>query len=305
MARDALITGACGFIGRHVARRLEVKGWRVTGVGHGAWSRDQWRRWGVDEWYSADITLESLITYGRDPALIVHCAGSASVGFSVAHPYQDFQRTTSTTASVLEYARVYAPRSAVVLLSSAAVYGATDELPTPESVPGRPISPYGVHKQVAERLCQSYARQYSHATAIVRLFSIYGPGLRKQLLWDACNKLSRGETRFSGTGAERRDWLNVEDAAELLVHAAERASAACPIANGGSGIAVPVRDVLQQVARSLGRGEGVEFSGDARRGDPMHYQADIAVARSWGWEPTIDWRAGVQAFVEWFQAGAA
>jgi UDP-glucose 4-epimerase len=157
---------------------------------------------------------------------------------------------------------------------------------------------------MAEKLCESYSRQYGLSTAIVRLFSVYGAGLRKQLLWDACNRLARGETRFSGTGAERRDWLNVEDAAELLLHAAERASAACPVANGGSGIAVPVRDVLQLVAHSLGRAEGLEFNGEGRRGDPAHYHADVTVARTWGWEPRIDWRAGVQAFADWFKAGA-
>ncbi len=305
MAKGALVTGACGFIGRHVARKLEAKGWRVTGIGHGAWSRDQWRLWGVDEWYAADITLESLITYGREPALIVHCAGSASVGFSVAHPYQDFLRTAGTTASVLEYARVYAPSSSVVLPSSAAVYGATDQLPTPESAPLRPISPYGAHKRIAEELCLSYSRQYGQAAAIVRLFSIYGSGLRKQLLWDACNKLQQGETQFSGTGAERRDWLNVEDAAELLLRAGERASGACPVANGGSGQSIPVREVLQRVAQSLGREEGLEFSGAVRRGDPTDYQADISVARSWAWKPEIDWRSGVDAYVEWFKAGAS
>ena len=304
MPKNALVTGAYGFIGRHIARRLATAGWHVSGLGHGAWSRDQWRQWGLADWHTADITLESLITYGRDPALIVHCAGSALVGFSVSHPYQDYLRTTHTTAAVLEYVRIYAAQAAVVLMSSAAVYGPAQGFPIGEAAPLRPISPYGVHKRMAEELCQSYARQYEVRAAVVRFFSVYGPGLRKQLLWDACNGLARGEGEFGGTGAERRDWLHVDDGASLVVTAAEHASSSCPIVNGGSGSSPTVREVLEHLAERVDKAGSVRFSGAVRPGDPNRYEADISLARSWGWRPTVDWRSGVDAFASWFKAGA-
>jgi len=73
-----------------------------------------------------------------------------------------------------------------------------------------------------EDLCLSYAGRWGIRTSVVRLFSVYGPSLRKQLLWDACEKFRRGDNTFAGTGSELRDWLHVKDAAALIATAAER-----------------------------------------------------------------------------------
>jgi UDP-glucose 4-epimerase len=226
------------------------------------------------------------------------------VGFSVTHPYQDFQRTTQTTVAVLEYVRLHAPQAKVVLPSSAAVYGAVKDLPIVESAPLQPISPYGVHKRLAEELCQSYARSYQMRVAAVRFFSIYGIGLRKQLVWDACRKLSASDVAFSGTGDERRDWLHVTDAAELLACAAEHASAQCQVVNGGSGNAATVRDVVSRLAAHFPQADAPCFTGAARPGDPAHYHADVSRALKLGWRPRVALSDGLAEYVDWFRAGA-
>jgi len=138
----------------------------------------------------------------------------------------------------------------------------------------------------------------------VRLFSVYGAGLRKQLLWDASQKIMRGENNFFGTGDEIRDWLHVEDAASLLITAAGHASAMCPIVNGGSGAGVTVREVLAELFTRFERADAPNFSGAARSGDPVGYVADIARAREWGWQPLVDWKQGVCEYVGWFKGGA-
>lgn len=305
MPRRLVVTGAYGFIGRHAARRWAEAGWRVVGIGHGAWSRKDWRDWGLDDWHGADVTLDTLVTYAGEPDLIVHCAGSGSVGFSVTHPYQDFQRTVQTTAAVLEYVRLHAPNARIVLPSSAAVYGAASARAIPEETPLLPVSPYGVHKRLAEELALSYADRYRLAVAVVRLFSIYGAGLRKQLLWDACRKLAAGEAEFAGTGAERRDWLNVSDAVELMACAAGHASAGPLVLNGGSGTSVSVHDILAKVRKGFPNSPALRFTGTARPGDPDVYEADIARARALGWSPRIDLDEGMARYVEWFNTGAA
>ena len=304
MTRIALVTGAYGFIGRHVARRLAQNGWRVSGIGHGNWDDAKSAAWGVSDWRGVDVTLENLVGYGVQPNLIVHCAGSASVGFSLERPYLDFQRTVATTAAVLEFARVHVAEAAVVLPSSAAVYGDAQEIPIAESAALQPVSPYGEHKRMAENLCRLYGGEFGVPTAVVRLFSVYGPGLRKQLLWDACSRLAgSGPPRFFGDGTETRDWLHVEDAAALLELAGTRAGRDCPVVNGGCGEAVPLHELLTHLFRLLGRSDAPEFSG-TRRGDPKHYCADIEAVRGWGWSAHTAWREGLKQYVDWFERGA-
>ena len=120
--------------------------------------------------------MESLTTYVQQPDVVIHCAGSGSVGYSLAHPMQDFERTVSTTLIMLEFLRLHSPNTVFIYPSSAAVYGNAVALPIAESTSLTPISPYGVHKQIAEILIRSYAQQFSISAAIVRFFSLYGAG---------------------------------------------------------------------------------------------------------------------------------
>ena len=302
--KRALVTGAYGFVGRHVARALAREGFAVRGIGHGAWSRDEARLWGVSDWRIADVAIESLTADGGEPDVIVHCAGSGSVGFSMSHPDQDFQRTVATTHAVLEYARTVCPGAAIVIPSSAGVYGVAQTMPIAVGDRLDPVSPYGVHKKMAEDQCRAYGRHFGLRVALVRLFSIYGIGLRKQLMWDACGKIARDDLVFSGTGAETRDWLHVEDAADLLIEAAGHACAECPVVNGGTGEATPISAVVGALAAQLGARAAPRFSGVSRPGDPAHYQAEISGARAWGWAPKRGWRDGVRAYAAWFAQGA-
>lgn len=300
--KSVLVTGAYGFVGKFVARYFADQGYVVTGLGHGTWDSQEYSKFGLTFWHTSDVTLESLVTYAGEPDVIVHCAGSGSVGFSMAHPYQDYVRTVSSTAAVLEYVRLHSPRTAIVYPSSAAVYGLAQRLPIMEDAPLCPVSPYGMHKLLAEMLCRSYAASFNLPIAIVRFFSIYGAGLQKQLLWDACNKIAQGERVFFGTGAELRDWLHVTDAAALLFSVTSKASSACPIFNGGSGEGISVRDALATLFAAYGIQEGPKFNGEVRLGDPAGYQADMKNAmETLGWSPKVSLHAGMHDYVKWFK----
>ena len=299
--KTVLVTGAAGFIGRHVAGLYTGRGWRVIGLGHGALSREEQTRIGLAEWHSHDVSLSVLKEHAGRPRVVIHCAGGSLVGASIEQPYHDFQQSVLSAADLLEYVRLHSPETRIVFPSSAAVYGSTQDLPITESSPLAPVSPYGTHKMMVEALCRSYALLYGVKVAVVRLFSVYGPGLRKQILWDACRKIQRGEATFWGTGAERRDWLHVNDAAALLELAGDRASASCPIVNGGTGASASVREVVEGLMAALGRDATPTFTGSRRVGDPEQYQADISAALEWGWKPTVNWRDGVTEYAQWFQ----
>jgi UDP-glucose 4-epimerase len=276
----------------------------VRGIGHGSWTRAEWREWGLSDWHSSNVTLDAIVSYAGEPDIIVHCAGSGSVGFSMSHPAQDFDRTVVTTRDVLEYARLHRPNAKVVLPSSASVYGNAQALPIGVDAALHPVSPYGLHKQMAEELCLAYFRHFGIPTTIVRLFSVYGVGLRKQLLWDACIKLARGPASFGGTGHETRDWLHVDDAARLLLAAGRAVLADRPIINGASGRGVPIRWVIETISKSFGGTEDVQFSGVSRPGDPLHQIADLGEARALDWQPEQVFEDELGRYVEWFKAGA-
>jgi len=304
--KTVLITGAHGFIGRHCAEEFKRKGFRVIGIGHGQWDSAELNESGIESWFNADITFETLATIGQsiDIDIIVHCAGSGSVAYSFAEPMHDFQRTVDSTLAVLEFMRCAKKPTKLVYPSSAAIYGLKSNQPTKESRAAAPVSPYGVHKRIAEELCVSFAKNYHLDIAVIRFFSIYGAGLKKQLLWDACRKISEavdGKVRFFGTGSETRDWLHVKDAAALIQVVSQHQQNRITFINGGSGISTPVRAVLQLLADNYGIKKEIVFNGEERTGDPLHYWADIAKATRLNWAPRIGIQDGIKDYVNWFK----
>ncbi|HJP68863.1 MAG TPA: SDR family oxidoreductase, partial [Sphingomicrobium sp.] len=190
------ITGAKGFIGGHLARELARAGHSVHGIGHGALEEIEWQRLGLRSWANGEIdaaNLDMVATRHGPPSAVFHLAGGSSVGQAMAQPLEDFSRTVAGTARLLEWLRVHSPDSRVIAVSSAAVYGSNHAGPIPEGAALAPISPYGQHKLMMEQLCRSYSTAFGIRSTVARLFSVYGPNLRKQLLWDICSRLEQGE----------------------------------------------------------------------------------------------------------------
>jgi len=300
MSKNALITGAAGFIGKNLALKFASHGYKVIGLGRG--DIQEWMVKNLKLWYSCEVGLDSLLKLSPLPDLVLHCAGSASVHDSAITPRIAFQSTVDSLVDVLEYIRIHSPSSKLIYISSAAIYGAAKHLPIPENIASNPISVYGELKLSAERLCQMYARLYGLSILIVRPFSVYGEGLTKQLLWDACKKFSNNQFTFFGTGNEIRDWIHISDLTKFLYLAKDLPSQECPIFNIGSGEGVPVKDILFEIKRVLGIAGHVEFAQVAREGDPSVYIADISRAKALGWSPQVNWKAGISRYVDWYRS---
>lgn len=301
MKRCALITGAHGFIGRYIARGFSEADHRVIGIGHGDWPAHESAHWGLDEWHNSDITMDELLQCHETPDVLVHCAGSGSVGFSMQHPMTDFERTVWTTHYVLEYIRTRSPNTILLYLSSAAVYGVCSDLPIAESTPVRPVSPYGYHKQISEDICRMYSDIYGLKVAIVRMFSVYGEGLKKQLLWDTCEKIRLGSTHFWGTGEETRDWIHVEDAAKAVLAISDSMTSRFEVFNLASGVGTQIRDVVETVFKFYKTNKTPSFNGLENKGNPAHYAADISKLTAIGWSPSISLDDGIAGYVEWYK----
>ena len=309
--RIALVTGAHGFIGRHLARTLALHGYRVVGLGHGNWPETEARAWGVSHWLNGDITpanLRGLQQQVGTPEVIYHLAGGSSVGLAIANPREDFFRTVATTAELLEWMRQDAPSASIVAVSSAAVYGAGREGRIAEDVPLNPYSPYGHHKRLMEELCRSYAASYGTRVVIARLFSVYGAELKKQLLWDLCTRLSAGANPLvlGGTGNELRDWTEIADVCRALVLLNQAFAAEPRIVNIGQGLGTSVQRVASELVRAWGDGEAtpaaLSFTGQARAGDPFSLIAAPERLKSMGFEWQVRLDDGLAAYARWFRS---
>jgi UDP-glucose 4-epimerase len=301
-----LITGGKGFIGRHAALHLSRRGSTIVGVGHGTWSEA--KAWGVSMWLNGDIeapNLDVVAAQAGIPDAVIHLAGGSTVGASIQSPLEDFGRTAGSTARLLEWMRTRAPQAALVGVSSAAVYGSGHERPIPETAPLRPFSPYGVHKAILEQLCQSYSTNFGMRVSILRLFSVFGAGLTKQLLWDLCCRLqSNSRVVLGGSGRETRDWIHVDDTARLIEVAITAASTDCPVFNGGTGYGRTTRDIAAAVADTWTGAANVEFSGQARQGDPSYLVADMNKSRTFlSFDPVVGVQEGIARYVQWFRSG--
>jgi UDP-glucose 4-epimerase len=312
--KTVLITGGAGFLGRACARRFRAAGWRVVGIGHSNWINEDARLVGYDHWVNDDVTsgaLTSLVDLSLDLRAVVHCASNSSVPYSLEQPFDAYERTVGSTVVLLEHLRRYAPTTVVFYPSSAAVYGATPDRPLHEADTPNPVSPYGFDKLMVETLLAKYAVCFGQRAIAVRFFSIYGAGLRKQLLWDASKRLLSGESSqpFYGTGEETRDWIHVEDAASLMLHLAERSPPASEmpklqLINGASGIRVTVHELLTRLAATLGVSTEIRFNGISRVGDPRFYHADVEKLKATGWQPILPLDSGLLDYAKWIKGVA-
>jgi UDP-glucose 4-epimerase len=261
-------------------------------------------------WLNGDITpanLRTLLDSAGAPDVVYHLAGGSSVGAAIAHPREDFFRTVATTAELLDWLRLDAPKARLVAVSSAAVYGAGHTGPMAEDARLNPFSPYGHHKRLMEELCRSYAASYGQRAAVARLFSVYGPGLKKQLLWDLCSRLAVGASPLSlgGSGEELRDWADVRDVVRALTMLADAASEEVPVYNVGTGVATSVRQFASLLAQTWAAGERpaqLAFNGASRSGDPFSLVADpsLLAARGFVWQRSLG--QGVIDYVDWFRS---
>jgi len=303
--RTAIVTGAQGFLGQYIAAELLAAGWNVIGLDRTAPSQEQVSRLRLPESHTIDLRsgpLESLLS-DKAPSLLVHAAGNPSVADSIADPSVDFESSVLVLFRVLEAIRRCSPACRVVLLSSAAIYGNPEQQPIREDVPPRPISPYAFHKLVCETLIEEFHVLYGMPTCSVRVFSAYGCGLRRRVLWDICQKALRLQPfELSGTGNETRDFIDARDVAQGVRVISERAAFEAEAYNLASGQETRIADLARAVVEALGTRCEFRFSGIQRAGDPLRWCADVARISTLGYRPQIQLEQGVREYVEWAAA---
>jgi UDP-glucose 4-epimerase len=303
MDKVVLVTGVAGFIGRYIARNFANQGWSVIGIGSSPpENAPLLNLTAYQQMRLPDQRLPDLLRQYQ-PQVCIHCAGRAAVSLSINDPVTDFYENTALVLEVLNGLRLHAPRCRFIALSSAAVYGNPQSLPVSEAQSCAPLSPYGFHKWQCEQLCLEFAKVYDIATASVRIFSAYGPGLRRQVLWDVCHKaLIQGEVHLQGTGQESRDFIHVLDIANALMVIATAAPMQGEVYNLGSGREVTIAELSGLVLHALEFTGAPQFDGVVPLGTPLNWQADITKLNAMGFTPAVALERGVKTFVDWCRA---
>ncbi len=303
MQKNVLITGVAGFIGSYVARHFAERGFGVAGL-DGRLPDSPCSE--VFHFFRCTLPSEDLDRVIQDvhPEVCVHCAGPASVGLSMTDPAADFNASIPVTFNLLNSLRLFAPACRLIYLSSAAVYGNPDSLPVREDQPVHPISPYGFHKLVCEQMCLEFVKVYGLHTATVRIFSAYGVGLKRQVLWDICRKaLTEEVLKLKGTGKESRDFIHARDVARAIYTLVDRAPLCGEVYNLANGVETTVLELAEVILGKLGRSVPIEFDRHDVPGTPRNWLADIGCIKGAGFTPEITLDQGVQEFVEWVRAG--
>lgn len=300
MINKILITGAAGFIGRGVSRYFSRRGYSTYGIDilapENAPIADLARYFQIKLPSNEFGNILKLVC----PDVILHCAGRSSVTAAMSNPGEDYADGPILTFYLLDTIRQIYPSCAFVHLSSAAVYGNPHILPIKEEHIIQPISAYGFHKWQSEVVCREFAFLWGLKTVNVRIFSAYGPGLRRQVLWDITNKiLNQPVVNLQGTGQESRDFIHIQDIVrglEFIINHSEMNGQAYNLASGAETRIIQLANLILEL---IGLKKEIVFSGILPAGTPQNWQADINMLKQLGFIPQIALQEGVRNYVLW------
>lgn len=274
--RNILVTGASGFIGRHLSQALEVAGHHVIRLN------------GVDitEVRAMDALAEVEIDY------VFHLASRTFVPDAWNQPVE-FQRVNVTgTVNVLELCRKI---GASITFVSAYLYGIPDKLPVHESDPILPNNPYALSKHMAETVCRFYSDHYALPVTIVRPFNIFGPGQKPHfLIPEILAQVMKGDRITVKDLSPKRDYLYVDDLVEALLLTMEKRDGPM-VYNIGYGNSMSVSEIIASIQSVAGTALPVISEHAPRPNEIPDVFADITAAKEHlGWHPRFKFQDGIK-----------
>ena len=307
-----VVTGGAGFIGSHLVDRLLVAGHQVDVLDNLATGslrniaeaqaafpeQVQFVEWDV----RSPETVDRLIQ--RRPDVVYHLAAQADVRVSVERPAFDALVNVVGSLNVFEGALKGGARKVIFAASGGTLYGLPDTIPTPESAPQRPISPYGVAKKAAGDYLYYYQQVHDLEYGMLALANVYGP--RQDPYGEAGvvaifgNLFLNGEVPvIYGDGGQTRDFVYVGDVAEAFVLAMTAGSNF--LANVGTGNETTVNTLFNTMAR-LCRFSGTPTYAPARAGELRRSALNTDLFSSMGWKAATDLSEGLSLTLDWLRS---
>jgi UDP-glucose 4-epimerase len=299
-----LVTGGAGFIGSHIVDALLARGDQVRVLDNFSTGRRENLPIDVPalEVMEGDITDSSTVQQAvQHVDYVLHQAALVSVTQSMADPAAAHAVNVTGTLNVLMAARS-ADVKRVVLASSCAVYGDSDDLPLKETVMSNPLSPYAASKRIGEVYCQVFYRAYGVPTVCLRYFNIYGP--RQNPNGDYAAVIPKFATRMKagrppviyGDGRQTRDFVHVSDVVRANLLACDCDRAIGQILNVASAQRVSLLEIVDVINILLGTRLQPKFE-PARAGDIRHSSGDCERLMNLGFRITMALPAGLKQLI--------
>jgi len=310
----SIVTGVAGFIGSSTAEELLRRGERVIGVDH------------VNDYYDPLLKRKNLSFLERYPQfeliekdiqelnwnellgdvdVVYHQAAQAGVRASWGDGFRAYtERNINATQALLEGAKQTSRLSRIVVASTSSIYGNAESFPTSEKISPQPISPYGITKLAAERLCCLYHQNFQVPVTMLRYFTVYGPRQRPDMAFHKFFKAVIQDEPISiyGDGQQTRDFTFIQDVVAANLVAATVPEAVGEILNIGGGSRVVLTEVLETMEQVVGQSIKRQHQSPAR-GDARHTSADISKATQiLGYRPRVSLEEGLAQEWEWIKS---
>ena len=307
MKRRALVTGAAGFIGSNLCRKLLDEGWEVTGVddlsnGHVEFVQGLKDFSLIVNDFAADPVLDDIRSKKFD--VVFHLAAVPRVSYSVEHPFETTDTNVSKTVKLMEACRGKINR--FVFSSSSSVYGGADMLPTPVSHLRDPKSPYAWQKSCVEDALRVFGGLYDFDSVCLRYFNVFGPNQYGDSPYSTaisawCHAVKHGTPlRKDGSGEQSRDMCYVDNVVDVNIRAANHEGVfrgeAFNVACGDRTSNNQILDAFEERCGKLNVNNA-----PFRAGDIMHTQADISeTERVFGYKPLVRFWDGLEKTFDWW-----
>ena len=300
--KSILITGSNGFIGSHLAKYFYEKDYQIYGISKQILNKvtlNLFKKHIIGDVLGKEV--QNLLNTVK-PDYIFHCAGNSSIKNSIENPLNDFQNNSYLTFEFLNVIRRFTPSSKFYFFSSAAVYGNPSSLPINENHSLNPISPYGFHKFLSETMCNEFSKLYSLNIIVLRIFSAYGNGLRRQIFYDLMMKfINNEEILLKGTGKESRDFIHVLDICKAIELIMDAKNNLLEFYNIGTGEEISIEEVSRVFSRYLNSTKVIKFDNENDYGMPLNWRSDITKLKKIGFNKSILFSKGIEKYIEWYK----
>jgi UDP-glucose 4-epimerase len=306
---NILITGGAGFIGSNLVKNLlETTEHSITVIDRDIGNIDSLNKLtkGLRSFSAitsdyADCCENFLINNKIDT--VIHLAAVPRVGYSVEHPSSTTLENVYKTVRLLKACHMHV--SKFVFASSSSVYGGADILPTPESYPLNPKSPYALQKQVGEQYCKLFSELYGIDTVCLRFFNVFGPeqyvnSAYATVVANWCNAIKNNKPiLLDGDGTQSRDFCYVENivqAIKLVTESEQKFNG--DVFNVGNQEQTSLNDIVNYFKEK--QFNFTIENKSSRIGDVKHTKADITKIKKLGYTPKVDFWTGLEKTIKWW-----